>query len=56
MFTFAHPKVTDRIMDYNFKTIINELMPDSASEYRIAGNGKILKKTVLPDGHQAMNE
>ena len=36
---------TDRVMDYNFKTIITELMPDTASHYRIAGNGKLIKKT-----------
>ena len=38
---------TDRVMDYNFKTIIAELMPDNVSNYRIAGNGKIIKKAAV---------
>ena len=46
---------TDRVMDYNFKTLIAELMPDSVSEYRIAGNGKIIKKPAVSDAHQAVS-
>ena len=32
-------------MECNFKTSITELIPDTASQYRIAGNGKLIKKT-----------
>ena len=44
---------SDRIMDYNFKTMIAELIPDSASEYRIAGNGKLIKKKPTLSNHQS---
>ena len=43
---------TDRIMDYNFKMLITELIPNNASEYTIAGNGKLIKKTLPVNTHQ----
>ena len=41
-------------MDFNFKTMIAELIPDSGSEYRIAGNGKLIKKKSSPSTHQSV--
>ena len=35
---------SERLIDLNFKTLINDLIPKAATGYRITGSGKLIKK------------